>query len=315
MVAVPNAVTIDSLAVMTRHGCGLLEVLLSQRRVDYLFGIDRSRLSTADLRGHSSPGSAADRLATIRALADPDCHPASLLTPGHVLVETGDDNFAKVSMRLAGAAGGGEACLVCPVIGADHPDQLDIALRLARRRRLCVIDVESAGLHLESEERRLHRRIEAQIPTQRAVYQALGYADHRGGREHIAMLLGDPTVPGFRVHIHRRCLTDVFGGGGCACGAALRRSLAEIEAAGEGAVIYGGELDLTNLEQHLEPVAGPAAGPHSSGDRIAEILLDLGATSVLISANIDLDEHRLEALGIQMHPHEDGAKPLLGACA
>jgi 3,4-dihydroxy 2-butanone 4-phosphate synthase/GTP cyclohydrolase II len=312
MVAAADAVTIGSLVIMTRHGGGLLKVILPADRFEGRVGVRCSDGVTVDLRGHSAPGSAADRLATIRALADQASDPAALLTPGHVAVQSvGVENgdLRGVSLRLTAASG---ACLACPLAGESEGSQDDRVVGLARRLRLRVLDLASARAELASESVRLRRRVEAQVPTPRASYRALGYADASESNEHIALVLGDPTERGFRVHAHRRCVSDVFVGDRCSCGTMLRESLAEIEAVGSGAVIYSGELDA-GWAEHLERPALEAG--EQTPEQIADILLDLGASSISLSSNLRIDESRLTSLGLALISQDDGAHNIVGTCA
>src|ERR1700677_2694290 len=94
MVVAADSLTVEQMAFLVRHGTGIVCVPMESGRLDELrlppmslenteahrtaFAIPVDHVST-------SPGlAAADRVATIRALADPDARAADFRRPGHV---------------------------------------------------------------------------------------------------------------------------------------------------------------------------------------------------------------------------------------
>jgi GTP cyclohydrolase II len=139
------------------------------------------------------------------------------------------------------------------------------------------------------------------------------------GKEHVALTVGDlagDEAPLAR--IHSECLTgDVFGSHRCDCGEQLELTMATLQAAGRGVLLYlrqeGRGIGLTNKirayalqEQGLDTVdANHALGlPDDMRDyRVAaEMLADLGVIAVaLITNNPDkiagLERHGVKVAG------------------
>ncbi len=86
----------------------------------------------------------------------------------------------------------------------------------------------------------LERYSECDLPTDKGTFRMIVFRDKRDGKEHVAMLKGDPTgQPGVPVRIHSECLTsEVFGSLRCDCRAQLDRSLEFIEQQGCGVILY-----------------------------------------------------------------------------
>src|SRR4051794_27515057 len=94
LIAAAEFITDKQLAFMVRHGTGIVCVPLSATRAEEL-RLSQMVLDNTDAHGtaftvsvdHMSTGtgvSAADRGATVRALADPATKPGELRRPGHV---------------------------------------------------------------------------------------------------------------------------------------------------------------------------------------------------------------------------------------
>ena len=93
--------------------------------------------------------------------------------------------------------------------------------------------------------RRMESRVvkisEARIPLADAPEaRLLCFRSALGGREHLAIVIGDPSAEvGIPVRLHSACLTgDVFGSLRCDCGEQLRQSVAALRQLGGGVLLY-----------------------------------------------------------------------------
>ncbi|NTU81259.1 MAG: GTP cyclohydrolase II [Chloroflexales bacterium] len=154
------------------------------------------------------------------------------------------------------------------------------------------------------------------LPTRYGVFRMHVYADAEG-KEHVALTVG-AVDDGASVltRIHSECLTgDVFGSHRCDCGEQLDQTMARLQAAGRGVLIYlrqeGRGIGLANKirayalqEAGLDTVdANRALGlPDDMRDYrpAAEILRDLGVAAVALVTNNPLKIGGLEAHGVRV---------------
>lgn len=162
----------------------------------------------------------------------------------------------------------------------------------------------------------LTRAAAAELPTKYGGFQMYVYTDG-AGREHVALSVGsvDDGAP-VLVRIHSECLTgDVFGSCRCDCGEQLDQTLARLQAAGRGVLIYlrqeGRGIGLVNKirayalqEAGLDTVdANRALGlPDDMRDygAAAAILRDLGVAAVALITNNPLKITGLEGHGVRV---------------
>jgi len=136
--------------------------------------------------------------------------------------------------------------------------------------------------------------------------------------QHMALVYGDiENVPNVLVRVHSECLTgDALGSLRCDCGPQLRTALAKIAAEGAGIVVYlrghegrgiglghkirayalqeeGHDTVDANLEQGL-PVDSREYGIG------AQILVDLGVTSMRLMTNNPIKYGGLEGFGLNI---------------
>ncbi|MGI5129865.1 bifunctional 3,4-dihydroxy-2-butanone-4-phosphate synthase/GTP cyclohydrolase II [Pseudonocardia sp. CA-107938] len=253
--------TPETIAFVIRHTSGLICVAVPDERADQLdlplmveHGEDPRQTAftvSVDLRvGITTGVSAADRAATVRALADPGTQPSDLVRPGHVfplrarpggvLKRAGHTESAVDLCRLAGLSPAGvlaevtndDGTMTC---GAD-------VRRFADEHGLVLLSV--ADLVRYRSESLVRRAAEGRIPTDHGEFTAVTYVSELDGIEHVALVLGDvdqrlgggAPVP---VRVHSECLTgDVFGSRRCDCGEQLDVALARIGKAGRGVVVY-----------------------------------------------------------------------------
>jgi GTP cyclohydrolase II len=80
---------------------------------------------------------------------------------------------------------------------------------------------------------------EAPLPTERGLFRTVVFRERSTGREHVAMVMGEPTWHAVLTRIHSECLTsEVLGSLKCDCRAQLDRALDLIASRGRGVLLY-----------------------------------------------------------------------------
>ncbi|MEN9792543.1 MAG: hypothetical protein RL330_621, partial [Actinomycetota bacterium] len=251
--------TPEKLAFIIRHTSGVVCAPLTDDRCDDLrlpLMVEQNTESqrtaftdTVDLIEGTSTGiSAADRAATLRALADPTAGFTDFARPGHifplrarpggVLKRAGHTEAAVDLARLAGCQPAG---VICEIQNDDGT-----MMRLPDLRRFCA----EHGLLLSSiaeliKWRRRHERLvervgEAVVPTEYGPFTCIAYRSTMDSVEHLAFVKGDPAgEEPVLVRVHSECLTgDVFGSRRCDCGPQLAKAMDLVEREGSGVIVY-----------------------------------------------------------------------------
>ena len=200
------------------------------------------------LHGTSTGISAADRAATVRALADPSTEPSDLGRPGHifplravnggVLRRAGHTEAVVDLCRLAGLIPVGVLCEIMNPDGtmARVPD----LFRIADHHGVRIVTVKDLIAHRMRGEKLIERIVTTTLPTRHGEFQLTLFRSILDQAEHIALVKGTirADVP-VLVRVHSECLTgDVFGSLRCDCGEQLHVALAMVEKAGTGVVLY-----------------------------------------------------------------------------
>ncbi|HTX99066.1 MAG TPA: bifunctional 3,4-dihydroxy-2-butanone-4-phosphate synthase/GTP cyclohydrolase II [Bacteroidota bacterium] len=200
------------------------------------------------LHGTSTGVSAADRAATVRALADEHTLPSDLGRPGHifplraaeggVLRRAGHTEAVVDLCRLAGLH---QAGVLCEIMKADGSmARLPELLALAKHHGLAIISVRDLIAYRMAREKLVHRSVTTKLPTRHGEFTLHLYRSDTDNKDHIALVKGtiDPAVPTL-VRVHSECLTgDVFGSLRCDCNEQLIRAMEMVEEAGSGVVLY-----------------------------------------------------------------------------
>ena len=251
--------TPEKLAFIVRYSTGVVCCPLTDERCDDLrlpLMVEQNTESqrtaftdTVDLIEGTSTGiSAADRAATLRALADPTLTYKAFARPGHifplrarqggVLKRAGHTEAAVDLARLAGCQPAG---IICEIQNDDGT-----MMRLNDLRKFC----NEHGLLLSSiaqliEYRRHHERLvermgEASVPTEFGSFNCVAYRSTIDGVEHLAFVKGEvsSSTP-VLVRVHSECLTgDVFGSRRCDCGPQLAAAMSIVDTEGSGVIVY-----------------------------------------------------------------------------
>ena len=200
------------------------------------------------LEGCTTGVSAADRAATIRALADPTSTPATFGRPGHinplyaqdkgVLRRSGHTEATVDMARLAGLYPAGALMEIMTDDGemARLPELRKMADEYGLKL-ISIADLIAYRLKLESI---VERGEEVDMPTEYGHFRLIPFRQTTTGLEHVAIIKGDVCgdEPVY-VRVHSSCMTgDIFGSKRCDCGEQLHKALSFIEKQERGVVIY-----------------------------------------------------------------------------
>jgi 3,4-dihydroxy 2-butanone 4-phosphate synthase/GTP cyclohydrolase II len=339
LVLAAETATEDWMAWTIRHSSGYLcapmpDEIADRLELPLMVAENRDPLRTAytvsvDAASGVTTGiSAADRLHTVRVLADVDSTPADLIRPGHilplrarhggVLTRPGHTEAAVDLTRLAGLSPVG-------VIGElVHDDgtmmRFDAVVDLGREFGLPVITIEQLIDHRQRLDR-VERLATTRIPTVHGTFTAHGYRDTLTGDEHVALvsprgLHGRSITGPVLTRLHSECLTgDAFGSLRCDCGPQLQASLSRVGSEG-GVVVYlgGHEGRGVGLVDKLRAYSQQDLGADTVDAQTAlglpvdareyaagaAILHDLGATQVVLLTNNPNKVSALRHLGLDV---------------
>ena len=269
-------ITPEKVNFMLQHGRGVLCAPITEKRCVEL-GLmhqvtnNTSMLGTPftvtvdKLEGCTTGVSAADRAATIRALADPTSTPDTFGRPGHinplyakergVLQRAGHTEAAIDLCRLAGLT---PVAALIEIMNDDGtmarmPDLEKVAkeygLKLISIKDLIAYrlhkgdgleDGQSPTGRVASGDGFIERGETVFLPTEYGEFMLTPFRDLTTGLEHIALTKGkwaeDEAV---LCRVHSSCITgDIFGSRRCECGEQLHRAMQLIEKEGKGIIVY-----------------------------------------------------------------------------
>jgi 3,4-dihydroxy 2-butanone 4-phosphate synthase/GTP cyclohydrolase II len=314
-------VTPDAINFMATHGRGLICLTLNEEQINRLElpmmqapGRRGPPLGTAftvsiEARHGVTTGiSAADRAHTIRVAANPHARPDDIVTPGHVfplkarrggvLVRTGQTEGSVDVARLADLTPAGVICEIMRADGtmARMPD-LEV---FANQHGLRILTIANLIRYRLFTERLVRRTSEGVVTLDQtgSEWRAVAYETTIGDRQFLALVKGElrgsePVL--CRVHTGST-LADTFASTARDGGRHLREAIAQIEAAGRGALLYiapQGDLRLEIDPERLartagsrEPVARASVDPPLREFGLgAQVLLDLGLRQIRLLTN------------------------------
>ncbi|MFC5467824.1 bifunctional 3,4-dihydroxy-2-butanone-4-phosphate synthase/GTP cyclohydrolase II [Cohnella suwonensis] len=350
LIALADKATPDVINFMIREARGLLCVPITPERAEALdlppmvshntdyhgtaFTVSVDHVST------TTGISAHERSLTVQALIDPDAKPSDFRRPGHifpliakkggVLRRTGHTEAAVDLARMCDSA---EAAVICEVIKEDGTmARLPDLQQFAEQHALKLITIKDLIHYRNEKEKLVKREVEVRLPTDFGTFNAIAYTNDVDRKEHVAFVKGD--IDGSKpvlVRVHSECLTgDVFHSHRCDCGPQLEAALRQIEAEGNGVLLYmrqeGRGIGLINKlrayhlqEQGLDTVEANAKlgfAPDLRDYGIgAQILKDIGIREIRLLTNNPRKIKGLEGYGlnvvervpIQMSENEDNA--------
>ena len=336
LVMAAEAATPESIAFFLAHTSGVICVPLLPERADELElplmvteNTESQRTAftvSVDARSRTTTGiSAADRAATIAALIDPETKPVDLNRPGHifplryrpggVLKRAG---HTEATVDLARAAGLTAAGVLCEVVSEDKSSmaRLPELQRFAERHGLPMISIAEIIRWRRRKEKLVRLVSEARIPRSEGDYTAYVYESVLDGEQHLALVKGE-VGPDMLVRVHSECLTgDVFGSLRCDCGPQLQAAMDLIDEEGRGVVIYlrGHEGRGIGLAHKIRAYRLQEQGHDTVDANVAlglpvdtreygigaQMLVDLGVTSMRLMTNNPLKYGGLEGFGLDI---------------
>ncbi|HEY2430155.1 MAG TPA: bifunctional 3,4-dihydroxy-2-butanone-4-phosphate synthase/GTP cyclohydrolase II [Acidimicrobiales bacterium] len=330
--------TPTKIAFFVKHTSGLICAPVTEHRADELdlplmvsANTEAQRTAftvTVDYRHGTSTGiSAADRSATIRALIEPGTKPSDFNRPGHihvlrakdggVLKRAGHTEAAVDLARLAGLYPAGVLCEIVTEDGMEMARRPELE-RFAEKHGLVMISIADLIRHRRQSEKLVRRVAEARIPTPWGDFTAYAYENLLNGDQHVAFVKG--AVQGednVLVRVHSECLTgDVFSSLKCDCGAQLDAAMRRISEENLGVVVYlrGHEGRGIGIAHKLKAYALQDAGYDTVDANVelglpvdnreygigAQILVDLGITTMRLMTNNPTKRGGLEGFGLEM---------------
>ncbi len=277
------------------------------------------------LEGCSTGVSAADRAATILALADPASKPETFGRPGHinplyaqekgVLRRAGHTEACIDMCRLAGLY---PAAALMEIMSEDGTmARLPELRKFADRHNIKLISIADLIAYRLKQESIVEQGEEVDMPTEYGHFRLIPFRQKSNGLKHIAIIKGDvkgedPVL----VRVHSSCATgDIFGSMRCDCGEQLHQALRMIEKEGKGAVVYlnqeGRGIGLMEKmkayklqENGMDTIEANIYLGHRADERDygvgAQILRHLGITKMRLMTNNPVKRVGLEAYGLSV---------------
>ena len=277
------------------------------------------------LEGCSTGVSAADRAATILALADPTSTPETFGRPGHinplyaqekgVLRRAGHTEACIDMCRLAGLY---PAAALMEIMSEDGTmARLPELRKFADEQDIKLISIADLIAYRLKQESIVEQGEEVDMPTEYGHFRLIPFRQKSNGLEHIAIIKGDvkgeePVL----VRVHSSCATgDIFGSMRCDCGEQLHQALRMIEKEGQGAGIYlnqeGRGIGLMEKmkayklqENGMDTIDANICLGHQADERDygvgAQILRHIGITKMRLMTNNPVKRVGLEAYGLSV---------------
>lgn len=336
MIIAAELITPEKVNFMLKHARGVLCAPITISRCDELdlprqVSNNTSILGTPftvtidKLEGCTTGVSAADRAATIRALADPESKPETFGRPGHINPLYAQDKgvlrragHTEASIDLARLAGLYPAAALMEVMNEDGTmARLPELRKIADEFGFKLISIADLIAYRLKQESLVEKGVEVDMPTEHGHFRLIPFRQKSNGLEHVALIKGNftPDEP-VLVRVHSSCATgDIFGSMRCDCGEQLHKAMELIDKEGKGAVIYlnqeGRGIGLMEKmkayklqEEGMDTVDANICLGHQADERDygvgAQILREIGITKMRLLTNNPVKRVGLEAYGLEI---------------
>lgn len=336
MIVAAELITPEKVNFMLKHARGVLCAPITISRCDELdlprqVSNNTSILGTPftvtidKLEGCTTGVSAADRAATIQALADPNSKPETFGRPGHINPLYAQDKgvlrragHTEASIDLARLAGLYPAAALMEVMNEDGTmARLPELRKIADEFGFKLISIADLIAYRLKQESLVEKGVEVDMPTEHGHFRLIPFRQKSNGLEHVALIKGNftPDEP-VLVRVHSSCATgDIFGSMRCDCGEQLHKAMELIDKEGKGAVIYlnqeGRGIGLMEKmkayklqEEGMDTVDANICLGHQADERDygvgAQILREIGITKMRLLTNNPVKRVGLEAYGLEI---------------
>ena len=336
LIIAAEKVTPEKINFMLKHARGVLCAPITMSRCEELdlphqVSNNTSVLGTPftvtidKLEGCSTGVSAADRAATILALADPASKPETFGRPGHINPLYAQDKgvlrragHTEASIDLARLAGLYPAAALMEIMNDDGTmARLPELREMADEYDIKLVSIADLIAYRLKQESIVEEGEEVDMPTEFGHFRLIPFRQKSNGLEHIAIIKGDVSGPEpVLVRVHSSCATgDIFGSLRCDCGEQLHKALRKIEAEGRGAVVYLNQegrgiglmekMKAYKLQEHgMDTIDANICLGHQADERDygvgAQILRHLGITKMRLMTNNPVKRVGLEAYGLSV---------------
>ena len=200
------------------------------------------------LEGCTTGVSAADRSATIKALADPTSTPQTFGRPGHINPLYAQDNgvlrrsgHTEAAVDLCKLAG---LCPVGALMEIMNDDgtmaRLPDLKVFAKKFGLKIISIKDLIAYRLKRETLVEVGNTVDMPTKYGHFKLIPFRQTSNGLEHFALVKGEwkDNEP-ILVRVHSSCATgDILGSCRCDCGEQLHKAMEMIDKEGKGVLVY-----------------------------------------------------------------------------
>ena len=329
-------ITPEKVNFMLKHGRGVLCAPITMSRckeleLDPQVSDNTSLLGTPftvtvdKIEGCSTGVSAADRAATIQALADPNSKPTTFARPGHINPLYAQDKgvlrragHTEASIDLARLAGLNPAAALIEIMNEDGTmARMPELIKMSQEHGLKIISIRDLIKYRLSKESLVESGEEVDMPTKYGHFRLIPFLQKSTGLEHIALIKGEwKEDEPILVRVHSSCMTgDIFASQRCDCGAQLHKAMELIEKDEKGVIVYlnqeGRGIGLMNKmkayklqEEGMDTVDANLCLGFKADERDygvgAEILRKVGVHKMRLITNNPVKRIGLESYGLEI---------------